>query len=527
MASDLIDAVAGLFSGDAEVGKKKYKVKAPDGTWRTFNSAAEAMAYSRGVSKQRYVSQQQSGAPQRAPQPGAPQRPVAQARPYQQPGYGPQQPGYGYDQGYPQQPGYGYPQQPGYGYDQGYDQQGYGPEDYYPDEGGYYNAAAGLDPAQAAFLAQRGGLAAAAPAAQVGPGGIMYSSNVPYGAPQGYPWGCPMMQAQPIGYGRGYGRGYGPARLLSAPVGPDGVFPGEGTEYGVAAAVGEQDIGGEQDVAAAMGEGEVGISVADIFDPLQLFHGHGGVKSGVSAPIIMIDPWPGPVADAAYQVVQAAARGDQNAIKLLDKIKKQSDGGDADARKAWGKFGSVSKMKVRGQGAPTMAARGSSLVSRMATGLPGRGMVAARPLGAADARARQLQGQIKAQRQAQIVRIQKERLVHEAQRRFAAEKAAHEAQLRDLEAQLQRREWSDETRAQLEAQRADIVAKLVAMRVPAEALLAAVPQAALADTAAVAPAAEEPGELEPEDKIDEPGTVAEAIADEQTQPGEFDEENRE
>ena len=318
-----------------------------------------------------------------------------------------------------------------------------------------------------------------------------YPQQPGYPQDQGYPQQPSMMQAQPFGYQQQpqYQQQYpGPTAQdladLSDPGweadGPDDMFPVDaGGEYGVSAAVGEADIGSEFGVDAAV-----------------------AVGGGPNITVYLIDPWPAVVADSAYRVVQAAARGDKDAIKILDEIKKKSDKGDKAAQAAWLKFGSVSKLKLQGRGSPTQATRALT-----------PGLAVARPVNAAArqaiARQNQLARQLQAQRQQQIVRVQKQKLISEAQRRFAAEKEAHGEQVRDLEAQLQRRDWSDETRAQLEAQKADLEARFdaalegeQAAARAAQAVATGVPVMAAPDGSAVAvPVADEPaadeGELTP------------------------------
>jgi hypothetical protein len=298
----------------------------------------------------------------------------------------------------------GYPQQQGYG-QQGYGQQGYGYDQY----------------------------------GQQGYGQQGYPQQ---GYPQGYgyqqPQYPPMMQAQPFGYqqsGYGYGQQQYPdfPYYPEAPDGPDDIFPEDGGgEFGVAAAVGEDGLG----VEAAVG--------------LEQY-----AQIGFVAASFLVDPWPANIADAAYKMVVAAGLGDAKAKAVLDAIRKKSDDGDQLAQKTWIKFGSVAKLKSQGRGSPTVAARAMA-----------SGMAVARPVNASQQRiatqTRKLQEQIKAQRQAQIVRAQKGKLISEAKLRFAAEQEAHAAEVRDLEAQLQRRDWSDETRAQLEDQKAYLKQKYAA-----------------------------------------------------------------
>jgi hypothetical protein len=268
------------------------------------------------------------------------------------------------------------------------------------------------------------------------PQGYAPQGYAPQGyAPQGY--APQMMQAQPI-YSQPYQPNvYQQAYQQGYDYGPDADFPDE--EYGVSAAVGEVDVSGEHSVSAAVGGTEQYAQV-------------GKVESRW-----LTDPWTAATADAAYRLVEASGLGNAAARKTLDEIRGLAERNVPLAKQAWLKFGSVSRMKLAGLGVPSVAAA--------------RQLSVARPLTARDAATRMHQRDLQGL----------ERL-----------KAGYQAQLMELRTQLERRDWSDETRRQLQEQASRLEAQFAA----AQAQQTAVQAAAVAPTA-VAPVAQ-PGELTPD-----------------------------
>jgi len=309
------------------------------------------------------------------------------------------------------------------------------------------------------------------------------------------------MQAAPMGYPQGYGYvpGYGPQPMVDDysydqfAEDEGAFFPGESEgEFGVSAAVGEAEMGVTQEQYALVG--------------------------GTNITVWLMDPWPAVVADQAYALVKRAATGDKDAIKVLDELKKQSDKGDPKAMTAWTKFGSVSKMKMQGQPRPSTAARVRAA----------RSTVVARPIKTATEqarklaeRARKMSEQMRLSKLMQIQRVKRQSLMSQTQNRFQAEKQLYEDNARELEAQLQRRDWSDETRAQLEAQKAELEAVIAEMNAAAAAQAAqvvAAPAALIVPPAAEVLDLQAPGERD----LDNEGEMTPAL--EQPEPEEFNAE---
>jgi hypothetical protein len=161
-------------------------------------------------------------------------------------------------------------------------------------------------------------------------------------------------------------------------------------------------------------------------------------------------PWSAATADAAHQLVTAAGMGDKAAKKQLDTVKALAftrGPVQAAARQAWLMFGKTSKLVLQGRPAPSVI---------LARGTLPPGQVVAVPVSAATRRAAQ---QLQAA-QRQIVELKRSGKQLEAQRR---ERVMFQTQIAELNKQLERRDWSDETRRQLEAQRAAFQAQLAAL----------------------------------------------------------------
>ena len=288
------------------------------------------------------------------------------------------------------------------------------------------------------------------------PGQPGYGSPVPQG-PVNYGPGGPVNYG-PGGYqgpasysGPDQGAGPYPTDYLDAPDAPDDDFPDDANgALGVAAAVGEAAVGTEQ-------YAQVG---------------------GVDITRWLVDPWDAATADAAHRLMVLATglSGASTfervaAQRTIAELKKQSNKGNPLAQRAMINFGSITKMVQRGRPVPSVAV----------LAMPAPGTVVARPVGALARQQMQTAAQRQAAKDRQI--LDRHLLAEKTRAAFNATKADYEAQLRDLNKQLERRDWSDETRKQLEDQAAEYEKKLAAM----------------APGAAPAPAEPEPGELEADD----------------------------
>jgi hypothetical protein len=209
--------------------------------------------------------------------------------------------------------------------------------------------------------------------------------------------------------------------------------------------------------------------------------------------------WTIRTADDAHRLIVSAGSGNAAAQGQLNAIRKAAASGDPVAMKVMTLFRPVARMVQANTGSPSTVAR--NLLQKRKT------------------REQQVikrqQEQLKAMRQAQIQRIQKGKLMAQAQQRIAAERAkgmaavqamqaqwdaeaiALEGKLAAAEKQLERQDLANSMREQLEAQAAQYEAEIERIE-SARALQASPPGAA----PAVPPLAEdeaanvEPGDVE-------------------------------
>jgi hypothetical protein len=250
----------------------------------------------------------------------------------------------------------------------------------------------------------------------------------------------------------------------------------------------------------------VGFSWKDILDPLgvrKLFTGKKKkIIKGFSGLSIQS-------ADHAHRLIQSAGQGNAAAKGQLDMIKALAAEGDPTAIRLLACFGPIAKMVTRNLGLP------STLQARSGVrGTSSQGMAQRQQL-----QLKRQQEQLKAMRQAQIVRVQKGRLMAQAQQRLQQEQAKGMAQVQAIQAQwdaeaialedklaaaekqLERRDINDAMRQQLERQAAVYEAEIARIEAAqaAQPALAVAPIAVAQPVAAEEAPAGEPGDVEIEE----------------------------
>lgn len=183
-------------------------------------------------------------------------------------------------------------------------------------------------------------------------------------------------------------------------------------------------------------------------------------------------PWSMPTWDAAYAWLVKAGKADLDALKEIGSIKVAAKAGHPQAVQVKRCFDVVAQLVAKGLPKPSVFVAQHRRKSPL---LPGGGARTATTAQQAALLKRQ-QEQIKALKRQQIERAQKERLHKQVQARFAAEKAAHEAELQQYEDKLamtekvlERRDLADEMRAKLEAQAEQYEAVIEKLKTPAAA----------------------------------------------------------
>ena len=298
------------------------------------------------------------------------------------------------------------------------------------------------------------------PGATILPGqpGYPYLPGQPgYGSPAPTNYGA----QGPVNYGP---QGYQGPPSYSAPDQGAGPYPDEG---------GGDDQGLDQDQD---GDASLGLAAAVGEATALGTEQYATVGGGVDITRWLVDPWDAATADAAHKLMavasgltQASMANRFTAQRMIAALKSQSAKGNPLAQRAMIKFGSITQMVAQGQSAP-------SIVLAQRSGQPV--LAVARP---------QFMEVLKLQQRGaqQKAALDRAILAEKTRAAFNAQKADYAAQIADLNKQLERRDWSDETRKQLEDQAADYEKKLAAMA-PGAPAAEADPDALEADDAPLA-----------------------------------------